>query len=57
MKYDVDYLSRVCIYYLDNDEQIPIDIVYQCVTLGIDVNQLEHNHSLGKELWQTDSTQ
>ena len=57
MKYDVDYLSRVCVYYLDNDEQIPIDIVYKCVTLGIDVNQLEHNHSLGKELWQTDSTQ
>lgn len=57
MKYDVDYLSRVCVYYLDNDEQIPIDIVYQCVTLGIDVNELEHNHSLGKELWQTNSTQ
>ena len=26
--------------------------LFTSVLLGIDVNELEHNHSLGKELWQ-----
>jgi len=57
MKYDIDYLCRLCVHYLDNDEQIPIDIVFECVTLGIDVSKLETNHSLGKDTWQIESTQ
>ena len=39
MKYDIDYLCRLCVHYLDNDEQIPIDIVFECVTMGIDVSK------------------
>jgi hypothetical protein len=57
MKYDIDYLCRLCVHYLDNDEQIPIDIVFECVTMGIDVSKLETNHSLGKDTWQIESTQ
>jgi hypothetical protein len=57
MKYDTEPLIDTCCSYLDNDEQIPIDIVFECVKLGIDVSKLEHNHSLGKDICQTESTQ
>ena len=56
MKYDEDYLS-LCVQYLDDDEPIPLDIIFKCVSMGIDVNELEHNHSIRKDLWQTESTQ